>query len=111
METFKFIWELLNTHGVVPSKKAEAATLWATFSIEQQREIYRRIRDKIRRGKFVDYNPANAIRDNVPRAPRTQVLSYDEYYQRFGTTQPLQGWKMVRLEDQQKTIYIKQCTS
>ena len=77
METFIFIWELLNTHGVVPSKRAEAAELWATFSIEQQRIIYRRIRDKIRQGKFVDYNPANAIRDNAPKTTRAEPINYN----------------------------------
>ena len=106
METFIFIWELLNTHGVVPSKRAEAAELWATFSIEQQRIIYRRIRDKIRQGKFVDYNPANAIRDNAPKKPLQQVLSFAEYYARYKTTEEVDGWHMSNPTGQ-KVIYVK----
>ena len=109
---FDSFWILVASHGSVAQlHKEEAMQVWNNYSPEQQQAIYISIEKKLQSGGFVHYNPANAIRDNVPRAPRTQVLSYDEYYQRFGTTQPLQGWRMVRLEDQQKTIYVKQCTS
>ena len=107
METFGFIWALLESHGVVPSKKAACAQLWATFTLEQQRDIYRRIRDKLREGKFVHYDPVRAIRENAPKAPKWKVLSYNEHYRLYGTDIAQEGWKKVFLKEQQKTIYVK----
>lgn len=107
METFDFIWKLLVEHGTVPSRRAEAAQLWATFTIEQQRHIYRCIRDKLREGKFVHYNPVLAIKENAPRAPKVLVISSQEYYRRYGTQANHDGWVRTFLPEQQKTIYIK----
>ena len=105
METFVFIWQLLEQHGAVPSRKSEAAQLWATFSLEQQRWIYRCIRDKLRAGKFVHYDPVKALQENAPR-PKPQVLSYNDYYLRYGTTEERDGWKMANPTGQ-KVIYVK----
>ena len=107
METFGFLWQLLESHGVVPSRKQECAQLWATFTLEQQRHIYRSIRDKIRAGKFVHYNHVLAVRENAPKAPRIQVISADEYYRRYGTQTNQDGWVRTFLPEQQKTIYVK----
>ena len=105
METFAFIWLLLESHGVVPSKKQECAQLWATFTLEQQRHIYRTIRDKIRAGKFVHYNPVKAIQENVPK--QQQQMSFADYYAKYGTTEEKDGWKMANPTGN-KVIYIKQ---
>ena len=108
MGTFDFIWQLLESHGAIPSRKAEAAQLWATFNLQQQRYIYRCIRDKLRAGKFVHYNPVQAIKENAPKAPKVQTLSYADYYAKFGTTEEQNGWQRTFLPEQQKTIYVKQ---
>ena len=107
METFVFLWQLLESHGVVPSKKQECAQLWATFTLEQQRQIYRSIRDKIRAGKFVHYNPVIAVRENAPKQKPPQVLSFNEYYKRYGTTEECDSWKRQFLPEKQTTIYVK----
>ena len=104
MTSFDFLWQLLESHGVIPNKRAEAARLWSTFSLEEQRRIYSSIRDKIRVGKFVNYNPVLAIRNNKTM---NQVLSADEYYRRYGTQANQDGWVRTFLPKQQKTIYIK----
>jgi len=108
METFVFLWQLLESHGVVPGKKEECARLWATFTLEQQRHIYRSIRDKLQAGKFVNYNPVYAVRENAPKRQPPQVLSYTDYYAKFGTTEEQNGWEREFLPEQQKTIYVKQ---
>ena len=105
---FCHIWELLLTHGVVPSEKQQAQNVWTTYTLDQKRAIYRAIRDKIRAGKFVNYHPHLAIRDNAPKAPRKQVLSYDEHYRRYHTDVPQDGFQKIFLPDQHKTIYVKQ---
>ena len=106
MSSFDFLWILLESHGVVASYKAECARVWNEYSLQQQREIYRSIRDKLRTGKFVNYNPVKAVKENAPKAPRTQTLTFKEYYARFGTTLEQDGWHMTNPTGQQ-VIYIK----
>ena len=105
--TFVHICRLLVSHGMVPSEIHDAEEEWNKYDLAQQRIIYRTIRDKIREGKFVNYHPVLAIRDNAPKAPRIQIISADEYYRRYGTQTEHDGWKRTFLPDQQKTIYVK----
>ena len=106
--TFVHICKLLVSHGVVPSEIHDAEEEWNKYSLQQQRDIYRSIRDKIRAGKFVNYHPVLAIRDNAPKAPRIIVISAAEYYRKYGTQTNQDGWIRKFLPDQQKTIYVKQ---
>jgi hypothetical protein len=55
----------------------------------------------------VHYNPVKAVKDNAP-PPRIQTLSFNDYFQRFGTTEEQGGWKRRFLPEQHKTIYVKQ---
>ncbi|MBR4431930.1 MAG: hypothetical protein IKS76_01870 [Paludibacteraceae bacterium] len=41
------------------------------------------------------------------RKPRQEVLSFNEYYARYGTTEPQDGWHMENPTGQ-KVIYVKQ---
>ncbi|MBQ1858759.1 MAG: hypothetical protein II605_01385 [Paludibacteraceae bacterium] len=106
--TFVHICRLLVSHGAVPSEIQDAEQEWNKYSLEQQRAIYRSVRDKIRNGKFVNYHPVLAIRDNSPKAPRVFILSADEYYRRYGTQTNQDGWVRTFLPKQQRTIYVKQ---
>ena len=74
--TFVHIWNLLVSHGVVPSEIHEAEEYWNGFTLDEQRAIYRAIRDKIRAGKFVNYHPVYAIRDNAPKKPHQGPVNY-----------------------------------
>ena len=107
-DTFVHICKLLVSHGVVPDEIHDAQEEWNKYSLQQQRDIYRSIRDKIRAGKFVNYHPVLAIRDNAPKAPRIIVISAAEYYRKYGTQANQDGWVRKFLPDQQKTIYVKQ---
>ena len=107
MTTFDFLWQLLQSHGVIPNKKAEAAQLWNRYSLEQQREIYRSIRDHLREGKFVNYNPVIAIKNHTPRKRLPQQISYGEYYKRYGTDLEMDGWRRKFLPEERRTIYVK----
>ena len=106
--TFVHICRLLVNHGMVPDEIHDAEEEWNKYNLAQQRIIYRTIRDKIIAGKFVNYHPVLAIRDNAPKAPRIQIISADEYYRRYGTQANHDGWRRVFLPEQQKTIYVKQ---
>ncbi len=55
MSTFDFLWQLVANHGgVAENYKTELARVWAEYSLEEQRFIYRSIRDKLRADKFVN---------------------------------------------------------
>ena len=109
MNSFYFLWQLVEKHGGVANNyKVEAAQLWDTFSLEQQRYIYRCIRDKLRAGKFVNYNPVLAIKENAPKQRPVEKLSPNEYYNRFGTTEDQGGWRRTWLPNEQRSIYIKE---
>ena len=106
--TFVHICKLLTDHGIVPDEIHDAEEEWNKYSLDQQRAIYRSIRDKIRAGKFVNYHPVLAIRENAPKAPRILVISAAEYYRKYGTQANQDGWVRKFLPDQHKTIYVKQ---
>ena len=106
--TFVHICKLLTDHGIVPDEIHDAEEEWNKYSLDQQRAIYRAIRDKIRAGKFVNYHPVLAIRENAPKAPRIIVISAADYYRKYGTQANQDGWVRKFLPDQHKTIYVKQ---
>ncbi len=102
-------WRLVKDRGRVANfYRNECEALWNNYSPEQQQAICESIEKKLQSGRFVSYRPNEALLDNVPRAPQTQVLSYAEYYKTFGTTEEVSGFKKIFLPDQHKTIYVKQ---
>ena len=76
MSPFEHFWALLSTHGVIPNKRRDAEKLWARFDLQQQREIYRAVRDKLRAKKFVNYDPVIAIMNNTPKCAQKQPTNY-----------------------------------
>ena len=108
MSTFNFIWSLLEPKIEYANLINKCKELWDSFPIEKQRTIYATIRRKKIEKKFIDYNPLFAIQNNAtePLKPRTQTLTFKEYYARFGTTAEQDGWRMTNPTGQQ-VIYIK----
>ena len=70
MISFEDFWQLLYDHGSRNYYKNETLARWNELSAEQQQTLYERISEKIRNGKFVDYNPLEAIHDNLQRTNR-----------------------------------------
>lgn len=102
-------WCLVKDRGRVANfYRNECEALWNNYSQDQQQAICESIAKKLQAGLFVSYRPNEALLDNVPRAPKKQVLSYDEHYRRYHTDVPQDGFKKILLLDQQKTIYVKQ---
>ena len=105
---FEKIWEKLSKRGrVAYLYRTECEYIWKQFSPEQQQAIYNAICKKIEEGRFIHFNPANAIRDNVPQQTGPQILSFDDYYKRYGTTEDTDGWHRKFLPEEHKTIYVK----
>lgn len=76
-DTFIHIWALLNPQGEFKRREQACRRLWATYDDDRQRAIYNAIRDKQRRGEFVNCNPYFAIEDNaIGLASRAARLSF-----------------------------------
>ena len=67
MISFEQFWQLMYDHGSHNYYKNDSFTCWNELTPDQQQAVYDRIEQKIRIGKFVAYNPAEAIHDNLPR--------------------------------------------
>ena len=98
MKTIDDIWQLLNPQGEFKRRRGACERLWQGYSEARQEAIYSIIEGKLQRGEFVNENPYFAIEDNVPKAPKMQILSFNDYYAKYGTTEPRDGWKMVKPE-------------
>ena len=105
MRTFNDIWALLEPKIEYEQLKGKCRNLWNSFSSDKQDYVYARIEKKKNRKEFVDYNPLFAIEKNSA-APQPQVLSYADYYAKYGTTEERDGWHMQNPTGQ-KVIYVK----
>jgi hypothetical protein len=105
MCTFNNLWALLRQHGSSAMRENECEQLWDSYSPELQQRLFDTIRLKLAKGKFVHYDPIRAMNDNA-RMPRQKTLSYAEYYARYHTTEPRDGWQMMNPTGQ-RVIYVK----
>ena len=108
MKLFEDLLALLQPKEEYDQLKGKCRELWNSFSPEMQDSVFSRIEEKKKRKEFVDYNPLFAIRKNMPKKQGPQTLSFNDYYARYGTTEPQNGWKRVFIADERKTIYVKQ---
>jgi len=109
MYSFFSIWALLKPQGEYKRRYKACARLWSTFAPEMRERIYRILSEAIQRGEVLSPNPYFAIEDvaiKEQRPPRTQTLSYADYYARFHTTEPRDGWQMANPTGN-KVIYVK----
>ena len=67
MITFEQFWQLLYDHGSRNYYKNDTIIAWEALPPDIQQKLYDRISEKIRAGKYVDFNPLEAIHDNLPR--------------------------------------------
>ncbi|MBR7153709.1 MAG: hypothetical protein IKD12_00170 [Paludibacteraceae bacterium] len=110
MYTIISIWALLKPQGEYKRRRRVCERLWDSYDNEMQQRIYNRLAEALQRGERVNPNPYFAIEDTalyLQQKPPAQTLSYAEYYARYHTTEPRDGWRMKFLPDQQKTIYVK----
>ena len=105
MVTFEQMWAVLYKHGASSRKEEGTRRYWEGLRPEQQEQVFTTITAKLAERKFVQYDPIRAIMENL-REVRQQVLTYNEYYERYGTTEEKDGWKMANPTGQ-KVIYVK----
>ena len=105
-DLFKALWAMLYDHGASAKKEEGTRRYWVTLSLEQQRQVFTTISTKLREDKFVQYDPIRAIKENI-RKEQKQILSFNDYYTKFGTTEEHDGWHMANPTGNQ-VIYVKQ---
>ena len=106
MRTFIEIWELLSPSAEYANRRRACYALWNSLPENRQDALYEAISDKLSKGKFVDYNPLFAMKNNSQQPCRQQTMSYAEYYAKYGTTEEQDGWKMANPTGR-KVIYVK----
>ena len=108
MITFEQIWRALYDNGASDKKEEGTRRYWETLTPEQQERAFTTITRKLREGGFVWYDPIRAIQEALKVRGRKdeRKLSFQEYYQRYGTTEERDGWKMANPTGQQ-VIYVK----
>ena len=103
------IWTLLAPQGEYKRRENACRRLWQGYSAEMQQRIYAMISKAKAEGE-VNPNPYFAIEDAAleqkARAPKHQVLSFADYYARYGTTSETDGWRMQNPTGN-KVIYVK----
>ena len=108
MILFEEIWTLLDPQGEFKRRRGACERLWQGYEAGRQEMIYQRIAGKLERGEFVNPNPYFAIEDNAyeQRCQRRQVMSFADYYAKYGTTEERDGWHMENPTGNQ-VIYVK----
>ena len=99
--SFDKIWEMLDSHGVIPSKRAEASNLWDTYMPEQQQQLYATIRSKIQQRKFIHYDPVRALVENA----RTIITQHAEPTNYAGKALPRGGEYYLAEYNGQRGLY------
>ena len=106
--TFDHIWQLLSPTVEFSTRgRTEACRrLWESFDLQRQRYTYRTIRDKKRRGEFVDDNPYFAIEDNSHAPKQKAVLLEPTNY--FGKPLSHSTNYYIALYNGQKGLYTEE---
>ena len=102
---FEKFWKIHNPKPEYAHMQRYCRKIWDTLPPEKQELICQNICTKREKGQFVDFNPYYAIQKNGT-PPRQQILSFNDYYARYGTTEPQDGWKMAN-PNGNKVIYVK----
>jgi len=109
MCSFQRIWALLKPQGEYKRRYRACERLWTGYAPEMQQRIFQLLEAAQQRGDWINPNPYFAIEDvalKEQRKPRQQTLSYADYYARYHTTEPCDGWHMANPTGN-KVIYIK----
>ena len=102
VEEFNRFWYLFSVdERLFPHRRACTLNLWMQMPPEKRSAI---IEELERYGPPPNRNPYFYVQDFGK--PRTRTLSFNEYYARYGTTEPKDGWQMANPTGN-KVIYIK----
>lgn len=98
---FEQYWTLIGGDINFANRKEAAKTAWDAHP-EKHQAIISWLQ---KHGTYTSRNPYFFILDFQAK-PRQQTLSFRDYYARYGTTEPRDGWIMQNPTGQQ-VIYVK----
>jgi len=98
---FEQYWTLIGGNVNFSNRKEAAKNAWLAHP-DKHAAI---INWLSKHGRYTGRNPYFFILDFQVRA-RPQTLSFNDYYARYGTTEPRDGWKMTNPTGNQ-VIYVK----
>ena len=99
---FEQYWTLIGGDVNFSDRKTAAERAWSLCPPDKQEAIIRWLQTH---GRYPGRNPYFFILDF--QLKKQQILSYADYYARFGTTEEQGGWKMENPTGQ-KVIYVKE---
>ena len=99
---FEQYWTLIGGNVNYADRKTAAQRAWSLCAPEKKQAIITWLQTH---GRYPGRNPYFFILDFQNK--RRQILSFNDYYARFGTTEEQGGWERKFLPEQQKTIYVK----
>ena len=108
--SFISMWALLKPQGEYKRRRRGCERLWDSYDEATRQHVYDTINQAQQQGIWINPNPYFAIEDIVLKMqhkPRQQTISYAEYYARYHTTEPRDGWQMANPTGN-KVIYVKQ---
>lgn len=98
---FELFWTLYNPESQFSNRRSATCLEWEKCAPEKQKSII----DWLQKNRPpTGRNPYFFVLDFA--LPRRQVLSYRDYYARYGTTEPQDGWHMENPTGQQ-VIFVK----
>ena len=92
-ERFETVWNALVENGT--SKRNHDATerFWNTMTPKQQELAYANIPQKVKNGKFVQYDPIRAIKENIRAYQMPEPTNYNGRRLKAGVTYVIAKYK------------------
>ena len=111
--TMQDLWLLLRPSKAFDTRGRYEKCLadWCSMNETQQQRVFKLLQDK-KEHAALNPNPYYALNDAMQEdeqqqaKPRSQTLSYAEYYAKFGTTEEQGGWHMANPTGN-RVIYVK----
>ena len=98
---FETYWTLIGGDVNFSDRKTATEKVWSLCAPEKRQAIIEWLQ---RHGRYPGRNPYFFILDF--QVKRRQTLTYAQYYDRYGTTEERDGWKMENPTGN-KVIYVK----
>ena len=100
--TFDTYWTLIKPAPTFYSRYDAAKRVWDAHP-DKHESIIGWLK---KHGAYPNRNPYFFILDWQAKKVKQEILSFNEYYMRYGTTEERDGWKMANPTGQ-KVIYVK----
>ena len=76
-EKFETVWQALVEHGSSRKNEEAVRRFWNTLTPKQQDLAYKNIPRKVKEGKFVQYDPIRAIKENSRKYLLPEPTNYN----------------------------------